>query len=367
MSEPTPSPAPPPVPTPTPRGSSWKYTLALIALLVAGAAGYYFYVSAQNPPPPPADEMAGLREYLARLATDRTLSADYTDVDPKDLVADTPKDPARWAKVGDELTFTVVGTDDPVKAAAEWKDFMAALAQTTGKKVKYLDDVRTIEDQLAAVRAGRLHVTAFNTGAVTTAVNTAGFVPLFAPADKDGKFAYEMEILVRTDSPARSPADLKGKTVGFVALSSNSGAKAPMVVLKDEFGLLPGRDYTSAMTGDHMRSVKELVAGKHDAVCVANDLLKRAEAAGEVDRTKYRSIYTSKSFPPLCFGVPHQLPPDLRERVCVAFGTFRFDGTSVGKRFTAQGKTRFAPVNYERDWAYLREIDEKLAHLLDGK
>lgn len=371
MSEPTSSPAPTPsepAPAPAPaRKSTWKYTLGLIALLVLGAAGYYLYVRSQNQPPSPVDELIGLKEYLTRLAANQKLANTYTDTDPKDLVADAPKDPAKWAKVDAELAFTVVGTEDPAKAAEEWKDFMAALEKATGKKVKYLDSVQTIDDQLAAVREGRLHVTAFNTGAVPTAVNTAGFVPLFAPADAEGKFSYEMEILVRADSPAKAPADLKDKTVGFVALSSNSGAKAPMVALKEEFGMLPGRDYKYVIVGEHIRSVRELIEGKHDAACVANDLLRRAEAAGELDKTKYRSLYVSKPFPPLCFGVPHHLPPDLRAAVTKAFAEFPFADTSVGKRYVPQGKTKFAAVNYEKDWEYIRKIEDTLSHLLDGK
>ncbi len=350
------------------RKSSWTYTLALVAVLVVGATGYFLYVKSQNPDPPPVDELAGLKEYLSHLSDNQKLADGYTDTDPKDLVADTPKDPAKWAKVDGALMFTVVGTDDPVSAAEQWLPLMAALGARTGKNVKYAADVRSVEDQLAAVRDGRLHVTAFNTGAVPTAVGTAGFVPLFAPADAQGKFAYEMEILVRADSPIKASADLKGKTLGFVALSSNSGAKAPMVALKDEFHLMPGRDYRYVLTGDHIRSVKELIAGKHDAVCVANDLLRRAEGTGEVDRTRYRSIYTSPPFPPLCFGVPHQLPPDLQTKVKAAFAAFKFDpATPVGKRHAVQGKTGFAPVNYEKDWEFVRKIDEMLAHLLDAK
>lgn len=363
MSEPTP-PAPAPSPaTPSPASAStWKYTLGLIALLVAAAAGYYFYVRSQNPQPAPVDELTELKGYLTRLAANQKLA--YTDADPKDLVADAPKDASKWAKVEGELTFTVVGTDDPAKAAADWKDVMAALEKATGKRVKYLDTVQDIEGQLSAVRDGRLHVTAFNTGAVPTAVNSAGFVPLFAPADAQGKFAYEMEILVRADSPIKDPKELKGKKVGFVALSSNSGAKAPMVDLKEKFGLLPARDYAFVITGGHDRSIRGLGEGKYDAACVANDLYRREAAAGRVDAAKFRTIHTSAAFPPLCFGVPHHLPPDVRKQVEAAFAGFAFTPTTPG---AAQGKAKFAAVSYEKDWEYVRKIDETLSHLLDGK
>jgi phosphonate transport system substrate-binding protein len=218
------------------------------------------------------------------------------------------------------------------------------------------------------VRAGKLHVTAFNTGAVPTAVTSAGFVPLVAPADKDGKYSYEMEILVRADSGIADPKALRGKKVGFVALSSNSGAKAPLVALTEKFELFPGRDYSFGFTGDHERSVRELLAGNYDAVCVANDLIRRAETRpadkNPLDASKYKAIYKSDPFPPLCFGVPHNLPADVRDKVRAALAGFKFEGTSAA-RFAAQGKVGFAPVNYKTDWEYVRKIDDTLTRLFD--
>jgi len=360
-----PAPASPPAPSAdAPRRSTWVLTLALCALLVAGGVGYYFYVKSQNPDPLPVDELKSLREFTTRLAGAQKLAPGYTDADG-DLVADAPKEPL---KLGAELAFSTVGGDDAEEATARWKDLMAALEKATGKKVKYAADVQSVEEQLAAVREGKLHVTAFNTGSVPTAVSSAGFVPMFAPADKDGKFSYEMEILVRADSPIADAKGLRGKRIGFVALSSNSGAKAPLVALNEKFELSPGRDYSFGFTGDHVRSVKELVAGNYDAVCVANDLVRRAEskpvAEGGLDASKYKVIYKSDPFPPLCFGVPHNLPPDVRDKVRATLAGFKFEGTSAA-RFAAQGKVGFAPVDYKKDWEYVRKIDDTLTRLFD--
>lgn len=361
-SVPAPSPAAPSAGAP--RRNTWVLTLALCALLVAGGVGYYYYVKSQNPAPPPVDEVKSLREYAVRLAGAQKLAPEYADADG-DLVADAPKEPL---KLGDELAFSTVGSDDPEEATKRWKDLMTALEKATGKKVKYAAGIQSIEEQIAAVRAGKLHVTAFNTGAVPTAVAAAGFVPMFAPADKDGKYSYEMEILVRADAPITDPKGLTKKKIGFVALSSNSGAKAPLVTLSEKFEMFPGREYSFGFTGDHIRSVKELVAGNYDAVCVANDLLRRAEskpvADGGLDASKYKTIYKSDPFPPLCFGAPHNLPPDVAAKVRTVFAAFKFEGTSAA-RFTAQGKVGFAPVNYKKDWEYVRKIDDTLTRLFD--
>jgi phosphonate transport system substrate-binding protein len=361
MTEPTPV----PVSAPDTTTSNWNFTLGLVAVLIALAGGVYAYFRYANQPPPPVDELAVLNTYTESIAKTQKLADGYVDA-YGDMVAAPPTDPTKFLKV-EEIGFSVVALEDPEKAQVQWKDFMTALERGTGKKVKYVADLSTIDDQVRAVREGRLHVTAFNTGQVPNAVNTAGFVPLFCIADKDGKYGLEMEILVRQDSPITRPEDLRSKTIGLTALSSNSGGKAPLVILKDKYGMLPGRDYKFTFTGDHVRAVRELVAGKHDAVCVANDQLARAIGAGVIKREQVRSIYKSESFPPLCFGVPHNLPPDLVAKVKQIFTGFSFDETSVGELYKAQGKTRFAPVDYARDWKLIREVDEALIHLMDSK
>ena len=234
-------------------------------------------------------------------AQDQKLAGSYRDADG-DLVADAPSDSGKL-EIVDEIGFCLVAGDDPRQTQEEWQDFFQALEKATGKKVSYRADLESLDAQLAALRDGTLHVTAFSTGEVPVAVATAGFVPLASPSDADGKYSYEMEILVPAASGSRSPADLKGKTVAFTAMSSNSGAKAPLMILKDQFNLLPGRDYKHVVSGSHQRSIQGLAAGKYDAVCVANDLLASALAAGDIRAEQYRSIYKSGSFPPLCLGM----------------------------------------------------------------
>jgi len=372
-SEPQPSTEPTPaVPTSAPataagapaRSSTWKYTIGLVVLLIAICGGWYAYVAATSMPTAP-DELQALKAYITHLANTQKLGDAYADQN-NDMLADTPTDPAKLLKV-DEISFSLVGGDDPEKAQEVWKDFMLALEKGTGKKVKYQTEIGSIQEQTRAVAEGRLHITAINTGQVSTAVNTAGFVPLFCPADKDGKFAYQMEILVPAGSPVQKPEDLRGKTVGLVALSSNSGGKAPLVIFKDKFGMLPGRDYKYTFTGDHVRAIKDVVAGRYDAVCVANDLLARTVAAGDVKPEQFRSIHKSDSFPPLCFGVPHNLPPDLLAKVKQVFTDFSSAGNSVGESYVKRGQVKFAPVDYKTDWKLIRDVDDSLTHLLDAK
>ena len=357
-----------------PKKSGGVSALVVVVPLLALAAGAGYYLFEQSQQVTPVDEFAVLKPFFAQLQ-DEFKPADGLAIDPATLVA---KPPAAFRKA-DAIGFSVVGTSDEKRVAdeqAEWKDLMAALEKATGKKVTYQADVGSPDGQMEALKEGKLHVTAFNTGAVPEAVNRAGFVPLFCPADAAGATGYVMEVLVRPDSPVQKIDDLRGKAVGFVSLSSNSGSRAPMHLFHEKFGLLPGRDYRYRMTGGHETSIAELVYDTaFDAVCVAGDLHARAVAAGTVrfrgqdkplTAAQTRTVFTSESFPPLCFGVAHDLPPDLRAAVEKVFAGYQFANSSAAKS-AKQGLVKFAKADYAKDWKFVRDIDMALAKLADGR
>src|SRR5580765_3492315 len=162
-------------PTPRPADHSRRMIYSLVLLLVVAGAGYYAYVLSTTRPTP-VNELEAIRTVAARAAQHQKLGASYRDADG-DLVADAPSDPDKLQKV-DAIAFCMVAGDDARQAQEEWQDFLQALEKATGKKVNYRADLETQAAQLAALRDGTLHVTAFGTGEVPVAVNTAGFVPL---------------------------------------------------------------------------------------------------------------------------------------------------------------------------------------------
>ena len=419
--EPTPEPPPPTPSSPrSPKKSSSSVGMLGVALLAVAIVGGVYYYIRSSESVPGIDTASRLREYLAAQARASKLAPEYADPDG-DLVANAPADKAKLLNPA-ELTFSAIVSEDPDRAEAAWKPFLDALAKKTGKKVTYLKiyssgvgaqtafnspkpipkegdnpivvqpmELRTLEQQLEMLREGKLHVTALSTGQVKVGVNTAGFVPLFAPASEDGKFSYQLQVIVPAGSDAKSVGDLKGLSkspIAFSAMSSNSGAKAPLVLFKQDFGMLPGRDYEYIVTGDHEMSIlgvcwgfgqatarrggkvpEDNVAtpleGKYRAACVAGDILQQMVERGEVKAEQFRTVFTSSNFPALCFGVPHNLDPTLRAAIEATFAEFRFEGNSVGERYKAQKRVKFVPVNYKADWKDVRDLDEKLSKLLD--
>ena len=226
--------------------------------------------------------------------------------------------------------------------------------------------LRAADEQILALREGQLHVTAFNTGMVPAAVTQGGFHPLYAPASADGKFGYDMRMIVPAGSSIAKPEDVKGKLLALVALSSHTGGKLPLTLLKEKFGLTPGTDYKVVFTSDHGRSIKDVADKKQAVACVAGDRLDAMLAAGDIPAGSVTTIYTSPSFSPPAFGVANTLDPKLRADVQKAFETFAFDGTTIGKLYDGPKRTKFARLDYKKDYADVREVNAKLPTLVGG-
>lgn len=284
------------------------------------------------------------------------LDARYTDADG-DLVADTPTD-ASLLLDPDPIVFSYVAVDDPTDFRDAFKEFMDHLAKVTGKRVEYLMATST-EEQLVALRDGKLHVTGVNTGNVPLAVNCAGFVPV-AKLAGDAGTGYQMEIIVPAGSAIQKPEQLVGRELALTEAGSNSGFKAPLVLLQSHYALAPGRDFGIRYSGSHEASIEGVAAKEYDAAAVANDVLSRAIGAGAIQPDQYRSIFKSESFPTAGFGHTCHLKPELAAKVKEAMSTFVWTGTGVEREFASAKYNKLVPVSYKDDWALVRRIDDEI-------
>jgi phosphonate transport system substrate-binding protein len=282
------------------------------------------------------------------------LDARYVDADG-DLVADTP------ARTVDPptLIFAYTPGEDPALYPRVWDGFMRHLEQATGKPLK-LFPAPSNTAQIEAMRSGRLHIAAFGTGAVPVAVSCAGFVPMAIMGGERGILGYEMEIITHPASGITKPADLKGRKLAFTSPTSNSGFKAPSVLLRTEFGLEAGRDYVALFAGRHESSILGVVHADYDAAAIANEVMHRMIAKDVVKKEQIVTIYTSETFPTAGFGLAHNLDPALAARIREAFFSFPWAGSMLEKEFSPLGVSKFMPITYQKDWAIVRKVDAEM-------
>jgi phosphonate transport system substrate-binding protein len=276
----------------------------------------------------------------------------YCDED-NDLVADTPKDPAKL-KDPSTLIFAYSAVEAPQVYQKAFQPLMDALAQCTNKKVVYFP-ASSPTALIEAMRSGRLHIADFGTGSVGFGVNLAGAVPIVAFADANGIAGYKLAAIVRADSPFQKLADLKGKRVAHTSPSSNSGNLAPRVFFPEN-GLVPDTDYKPLMSGGHDKSVLGVGRGDYDMAAVASDVMDRILDRGDVKRSDIRIIYESKVFPTSQFSRSHDLKPELAATIQKCFLDFKFPPEMSAQ---LNKSDRFVPITYKETWAPIREIAEK--------
>ena len=282
-----------------------------------------------------------------------TLDKAYCDRNG-DLVADTPTDPKRIINPS-TIIFAYTPVEDPAVYQKVWDGFLKHMEKITGKRIVFFP-VQSNAAQYEAMRSGRLHIAGVNAGGNALAVNCAGYVPFAMMASADNSFGYEMEIIVPADSPIKTPADLKGHKVAFTDATSNSGFKAPSAILKADFGLESKRDFDPVFSGKHDNSILGVVNKDYEAAAVANSVLNRMIDRKVFDPAKIRSIYKSQTFPTTGYGYAHNLDPKLVEKIKEAFFTFPWEGSALAAEFKKEGK--FIPIDFKKDWAVLRKIDE---------
>jgi phosphonate transport system substrate-binding protein len=311
------------------------------------------------------------REELASNVFSRILSTNaavaggslkFADKDG-DLVADPPEDAAKLV-APDVLMFSfVAGGTESIKEDA-WQPLLTQLAEKTGREVKYIH-YETPDEQLRALRDGEVHIVGLNTGAVPLAVKRDGFVPICTHGREDGSYGITMKVLVPADSPIKELTDVKGHKVTFTRPDSNSGCKALLVLLRDEYDLQPDRDYTWGFSLGHEESIKKVAAKEIQVAPVASDFLDRMVKQGDVSPDAFRSIYQSKRFPPAAIGIAYNLTPELREAIRQTLVGFDLRGTELEGKIGTDA-TKLVPVNYKQDWADARRIDQLAAQSRKG-
>lgn len=285
------------------------------------------------------------------------LDARYCDRDG-DLLADTPTDPKQWLDPS-VLVFAYTPVEDPEVYRKVYDGFLNHMAKITGKKVQFFP-VQSNAAQIEAMRAGRLHIAGYNTGGTPLAVNCAGFRPFSIMAAKDGRFGYQMEIIVPANSAIKTPADIKGQSMAFSSPTSTSGFKAPSVLLKKEFGLEADKDYKAVFSGKHDNTVLGVGNGDYPAGAFASNVLVRMVARGGFDGSKVRSIYKSDFFPTTAYGVAYNLKPELQAKIEQAFFSFQWEGSDLLKEYEKSDPPQesFIRASYKQHWDIIRKIDQ---------
>jgi phosphonate transport system substrate-binding protein len=350
-----------------------------ICLLVAVAfAGNAFWQKHNADESQRQSDEASVRATGLVDAAPKRLAPEFTD-ENHTLLADPPKDAT---KLVDPPTLVLChliekkGSDDG--ASIVWEDLEKYLSTALGRPVTDMP-VDNGPSQIDKIKTGAITIMALHGADAPFLVNNCGYHPVGVLGDDSGPLSKRMDIIVPAKSTLARAADLKGQTLTCTGPLSVVGYRAAILLLLKEDGLRPNVDYFVTWSLGQDESIAGVARGTYPVAAVSDDKLQSCLAKGHVklaygekgstsekvpvDKSMFKTIYQSPGlFPATTIGYFYNLKPELAGKLRAAIMAYKPTASDE-----VDEPMHFLPVDYSKDFALIRDIDDRFDPRLDNK
>ena len=225
--------------------------------------------------------------------------------------------PAARAQTPGVLHVSAIPDEAPTELQRKFKPLGDYLAEKTGLKVEFVPvtDYAAVVEGLATKKLDLAWLGGF-TFVQAKIRSNGGVTPLVQRAE-DAKFTSKF--IVPIYSPAKTLADLKGKTFVFGAPSSTSGHLMPRYYLQKD-GIEPDRDFkTVAFSGAHDATVAFVAGGRAEAGVLNASVWDKLVDAKNTNAAKVRVLATTPPYFDYNWTVRPGLDPALMQKITQAF------------------------------------------------
>lgn len=185
--------------------------------------------------------------------------------------------------------------DDPAQLIPAFQLVGAALSKELGCKVQ-TSVVSEYSAEVVALRNNQIDIAQFGALGYVFASQEAHAQVVASFGDASGKLStYTAGIWVPKNSPIKTVAQLKGKSLALSSVGSTSGDAFPRYALRTAG--LKESDLKLIYAGGHPQSLLALTNGKVDAAEINSQEQATATAAKQFDASKFREIWTSPPIP----------------------------------------------------------------------
>lgn len=246
------------------------------------------------------------------------------------------------------LHVSAIPDEAPTELQRKFKPLGDYLQKETGLQVQFtpVTDYAAVVEGLANKKIDLAWLGGFTY--VQAKQRTQGQVLPIVQRAEDEKFTSKF--IVPADSPAKSLADLKGKTFTFGSASSTSGHLMPRYFLLKE-GIQPDRDFKAvAFSGAHDATVAFVAAGRADAGVLNASVWDKLVEAKNANAAKVRVLATTPPYYDYNWTVRPGMDPALVKKLTDAFLKLDPNNPEHKEIMALQRASRFIPTkpsNYE--------------------
>ncbi|WP_114375787.1 phosphate/phosphite/phosphonate ABC transporter substrate-binding protein [Elioraea thermophila] len=273
-----------------------------------------------------------------------------------------------WRRQFRELRFAMISSENERDVLARFDAFARHFTEALGvpfRVFRATDYAATVE----ALRADQAEFGYLGPAAYALARRVAGdkIVPIASGTDLDGGAGYHSVIIVRADSPFRSLADLRGRTLAWADPNSASGFAVPQFFLRRE-GIDPATFFArTPFSGNHEQSVIGLLNGTYDAAATwwTNERRsnpQRMEEKGMIPPGQWRIIWTSPLIPNSPYVMRANLPEPLKALFVETLMNLPDRNPEAWRGLTSGQSRGLIPRSHD-DYKDIVEITEELDRL----
>jgi len=246
------------------------------------------------------------------------------------------------------LRVSAIPDEAPTELQRKFKPLGDYLKQETGLEVLFIPvtDYAAVVEGLATNKLDLAWLGGFTY--VQARLRTSGGVVPIVQRAEDAKFTSRF--IVPVNSPAKTLADLKGKTFAFGAPSSTSGSLMPRYYLL-QAGIDPERDFKSvAFSGAHDATVAFVAAGRAEAGVLNASVMDKLIESKNANAEKVRVLAITPPYFDYNWTVRPGLDAALTKKLTDAFLKLDPSQPAMKEIMDLQRASKFIPTqnsNYD--------------------
>ena len=258
-----------------------------------------------------------------------------------------------WREQHKTITISIISSENQADLLTRHEPLRQYLERELGVKLRVTtatDYAGTIE----AMRAKKVEMAYFGPASYVKAWEVTGgnVEPFAVQTDDTGNPFYQSVIVVKTDSPYKAVADLKGKSLAFADPNSTSGFQVPNYFLRKE-GIVPSQFFgRTGFAGNHENGILAVINGTYDAACTwyrneQRSNFQRMQGKKMIPENSVRVIWMSPQLPESPYTLLKSLPEPMKQAIKRAMLALPEKQPDAWKALTDGKSKGLVPVTHE--------------------